>query len=86
MSLIYIFQIKKKAKNLLICLTTLNKKALENVILEIFANKNDLFDHDDINNEDRKFIINLIGRTNFNFDGKFIIVLMLQKWKLLKIK
>ena len=42
----------------------------ENDIQEIFINENNIFDHDDITDEDKKFIIDLVDRTDFIFDGK----------------
>ena len=46
------------------------EKPLENNIQEIFINKNDLFDHDDIIDKDEKFINNLVGGTHLNFNEK----------------
>ena len=46
------------------------EKPLENNIQEIFINKNDLFDHDDIIDKDKKFINNLVGGTHLNFNEK----------------
>ena len=48
----------------------IEEKPLENYIQEVFMDKNNIFGHDDIADEDKKFIIDLIDRTDFSFDEK----------------
>ena len=39
-------------------------------IVKIFIDESNVFDHDDITDDDKKFIIDLIDRTDFSFDVK----------------
>ena len=47
-----------------------DEKPLGNDIQEIFVNENNIFDHHDITDENKKIIIDLIDRTDFNFYSK----------------
>ena len=51
----------------------------------IFIDESNVFDHDDITDNDKKFIIDLIGRTDFTFDAKIYNDSDDVKWKLLRM-
>ena len=52
----------------------------------IFIDESNVFDHDDITDNDKKFIIDLIGRTDFTFDAKIYNDSDDVKWKLLRMR